>query len=423
MTRYVFVGAGVSNIFCILEMLDKGIEGEYIVIEQGKDPYMRNKSDIMRGFLGAGLFSDGKIVYNPDRGGELKYYVGNKEAEKYIKRVMNTLKKYDNQNTNLFTSKIPTKLLEEIKENNLNYIESPIQHLGTDNLIKVGQKIYDILISKGVIFYFNIKVKQISFKQKYIGGVFGKIEYDELILGMGKSGMDFLNQIIKKYKIPTKPKAIQIGVRFESDYKYFEKIAKCSYDFKIEKNGTVDGRRYSVRTFCVNNERAYVVVENNKGLYSYNGHAYKSDSMYNGLTNFGIIMEIEGVKDPLKYTQDFVKRYNKNKTGYCYGNMDRKLTTTANEMTERTSTMDDFKIFLTIFDFIIHLDKIFGFGGDYVLYIPEVKYLTNMIELDKKSMSLKQYKNVHIIGDNAGARGIFCSIAHGLHLADWFEDI
>ena len=40
-----------------------------------------------------------------------------------------------------------------------------------------------------------------------------------LIFGVGKSGIDFGKQLAEQYELPTEPKSVQIGVRFEAPHK------------------------------------------------------------------------------------------------------------------------------------------------------------------------------------------------------------
>ena len=40
--------------------------------------------------------------------------------------------------------------------------------------------------------------------------------FDKLIFGVGKSGIDFGKRLAERYKLPTEPKSVQIGVRFEA---------------------------------------------------------------------------------------------------------------------------------------------------------------------------------------------------------------
>ena len=60
-----------------------------------------------------------------------------------------------------------------------------------------------------------------------------RLSYDELIFAVGKSGIDFAQSLSDEYKLPTEPKSVQIGVRFEAPQKYFQKLIDISYDFKL----------------------------------------------------------------------------------------------------------------------------------------------------------------------------------------------
>jgi hypothetical protein len=64
----------------------------------------------------------------------------------------------------------------------------------------------------------------------------------------------------------------------------------------------------SLRSFCTNNNAAYVAVEETYGDVSYNGHAKKGEEFRNNMTNFGILMEIKGIEDPFKWSRDVVQK-------------------------------------------------------------------------------------------------------------------
>jgi uncharacterized FAD-dependent dehydrogenase len=49
------------------------------------------------------------------------------------------------------------------------------------------------------------------------------ISYDELIFAVGKSGIDFAQQLANEYELPDEPKSVQIGVRFEAPQEHFQK--------------------------------------------------------------------------------------------------------------------------------------------------------------------------------------------------------
>ena len=93
-----------------------------------------------------------------------------------------------------------------------------------------------------------------------------KIKFDKCIIGTGKSGIDFSSKLAKEYDLPTEAKSVQLVVRFEAPQKYFQKLIDISYDFKLyQKFDNV-----SLRSFCTNNNAAYVAVEETYGNISYN---------------------------------------------------------------------------------------------------------------------------------------------------------
>jgi uncharacterized FAD-dependent dehydrogenase len=128
-------------------------------------------------------------------------------------------------------------------------------------------------------------------------------------LGVGKSGIDFGKQLAEKYNFPTEPKPVQIGVRFEAPQKHFQKLIDVSYDFKLYRKFEDEG--VSLRSFCTNNNAAYVALEETYGDYSYNGHAKKDEAYRNDMTNFGILMEVQGIDKPFDWSRELVSKVQK----------------------------------------------------------------------------------------------------------------
>ncbi len=64
------------------------------------------------------------------------------------------------------------------------------------------------------------------------------------------------------------------------------------------------------------------------------------------------------------------------------------------------------------------MNKIFEFGDDWGMYIPEVKYLSPEPLVEYKDLSLTLFPNVHFAGDALSARGITVSGAHGIYIAE-----
>jgi uncharacterized FAD-dependent dehydrogenase len=303
----------------------------------------------------------------------------------------------------------------------------PVWHIGSNFLHEIAKAWYQYLVDKGVKFIWNTEVDNIDFKNKFLDTKNGleNISYDTLIFAVGKSGIDFAQELADEYKLPNEPKAVQIGVRFEAPQKYFQKLIDISYDFKLyQKFDNV-----SLRTFCTNNNAAYVAVEETYGNVSYNGHAKKGDEFKNDMTNFGILMEIKGIDDPFKWSRDVVSKLQVKGTGLYYSpSRTPSLTSegipvSSYQLVVDDGSMDDVRdifggYFKYIDDFIDQMNKVFNFGDDWGMYIPEVKYLSPEPLVNYDDLSLTEYKNVHFVGDALSARGITVSGAHGIYVAE-----
>jgi uncharacterized FAD-dependent dehydrogenase len=254
-----------------------------------------------------------------------------------------------------------------------------------------------------------------------------KIKFDTCIVGTGKAGIDFSAKLAQKYNLPTEVKSTQIGVRFESPQKYFQKLIDISYDFKLYQKF----EDVSLRSFCTNNNAAYVAVEETYGDVTYNGHAKKGEQFRNDMTNFGILMEIKGIEDPFKWSRDVVNKVNMKaptQMGLYYSpNYTRQVSTTSEGTDVKAAQLENLDIFKEAFgeyanyvlDFIDQMNKIFEFGDDWGMYIPEVKYLSPEPLVNYTNLALNEYPNVHFVGDALSARGITVSGAHGIYVAEY----
>ena len=79
-----------------------------------------------------------------------------------------------------------------------------------------------------------------------------------------------------------------------------------AYDFKLYRK--YDDKGVSLRSFCTNNNAAYVAAEHTYGDVSYNGHAKKDEAYRNDMTNFGILMEIKGIDKPFDWSREAVDK-------------------------------------------------------------------------------------------------------------------
>jgi uncharacterized FAD-dependent dehydrogenase len=382
--------------------------------------------------LGAGGWSDGKLTYHTAIGGQLSKYCGEEKAMELMDQVITNFKRFHPK---------PEEVQCSNPEAEPDFIKPyfglrlfPVWHVGTDYLSEIAKNWYDYLVSKGVQFHWETKVTSINFRHNEVimhsvkpefatmdnDGLF----YDELIFAVGKSGIDFAQELANQYELPDEPKSVQIGVRFEAPQKHFQKLIDVSYDFKLYRK--FEDKGVSLRSFCTNNNAAYVAVEETYGDHSYNGHAKKDMRYRNDMTNFGILMEINGIEDPFAWSREVVNKLQFGGTGLYYS------PTRIPSSTSEGNNVSAFQIdnlsgvehvmgeyWTYIIDFIEDMKKVFPtLQDDWGIYIPEVKYLSPEPLVNYRNLSLTKFPSVHFVGDALSARGITVSGAQAIYVAE-----
>lgn len=429
--QVVIVGAGVAGVNAATKLIDNNFDGKITIIDMGKDPYRRPYEEVMTGFLGAGGWSDGKLTYHTAIGGHLSKYTGDEKAMELMDQVIENFKRFHPKPEEVQCSN-PVAEPDFIKPY-FGLRLFPVWHVGTDYLHEIGKNWYDFLVDNGVEFLWETKVTDINFdnqelfigeEEVYVNPKNWPISYDTLIFGVGKSGIDFGKQLAEKYDLPTEPKPVQIGVRFEAPQKHFQKLIDVSYDFKLYRK--YEDKGVSLRSFCTNNNAAYVAVEETYGDHSYNGHAKKDESFRNNMTNFGILMEVRGIEKPFDWSREVVNKLQKNGTGLYYSPSREPSTTSegidvsavkVDTLHEISKAMQPY--FGYVYDFIEDMKKVFPtLKDDWGIYVPEVKYLSPEPLVNYDNLSLTKFPNVHFVGDALSARGITVSGSQGTLVAE-----
>ena len=419
--KICIVGAGVAGMLAITKLIKNNHPGNLIiVIDAGKDPHKRQPDEVMKGGFGAGLFSDGKWSYLHNAvGGQLAKYMGEEKADQMLDEAWQYILEFHPDPSKIMFSQ-PTEEPEFIKPY-FNLRMAPAYHIGTNYLHDMGKRWYDWLIEKDVNFIWEKEVEDIDFINQQVITNQDYIKFDKLIYGTGKSGIDLTQKLINKYNLKKEPKSVQLGVRMELPQKYMQSIVDIAYDFKLYKR---HNDKVSSRSFCSNNFAAYVAEEVTYNMRSYNGHSYKQKDMINNMSNFGIIMEIKGIDNPFQFQKDIVSKCQIDGKGIHYSpNFTRKPSLTAEGKEMNVVSVGNLNLFKEVYgeyaDYIINyiedLNKVFNFGNDYSLYIPEVKFLSEEVLVNYNDLSLIDYPNIHFVGDSLSSRGIAVSAGQGVY--------
>jgi uncharacterized FAD-dependent dehydrogenase len=425
--RTVIVGAGVAGINAATKLVDNNYKGEITIIDMGKDPYNRLPEEVMTGMLGAGGWSDGKLTYHTSIGGQLSKYCGEEKAMELFDQVITNFKRFHPKPEEVQCSD-PQAEPDFIKPY-FGLRLFPVWHVGTDYLHEIGKNWYDYLKSKGVKFIWKTKIEDINFEENYVSWKKGLANvsqyYDKLIFGVGKSGIDFGKKLAEKYDLPTEPKSVQIGVRFEAPQHHFQRLIDVSYDFKLYQK--FEDKGVSLRSFCTNNNAAYVAAEHTYGDVSYNGHAKKDEAYRNDMTNFGILMEIKGIDKPFDWSREAVKKLQINEKGIYFSPSKRIPSKTSEGDFVKCVVVDSMDLLYdAIGDYALHIENFIEdmkevfptLGNDWGIYMPEVKYLSPEPLVNYNNLSLTRFPNVYFVGDALSARGITVSGAQGTYVAE-----
>ena len=425
--KTVIVGAGVAGINAATKLVDNNYKGKITIIDMGKDPYNRLPEEVMTGMLGAGGWSDGKLTYHTSIGGQLSKYCGEEKAMELFDQVINNFKRFHPKPEEVQCSD-PQAEPDFIKPY-FGLRLFPVWHVGTDYLHEIGNIWYDYLKSIGVEFIWETKIEDIDFEKNYVLWKKGLANisqyYDKLIFGVGKSGIDFGKKLAEKYDLPTEPKSVQIGVRFEAPQHHFQKLIDVSYDFKLYQK--FEDKGVSLRSFCTNNNAAYVAAEHTYGDVSYNGHAKKDEAYRNDMTNFGILMEIKGIDKPFDWSREAVKKLQINEKGIYFSPSKRIPSKTSEGDFVKCVVVDSMDLLYdAIGDYALHIENFIEdmkevfptLGNDWGIYMPEVKYLSPEPLVNYNNLSLTRFPNVYFVGDALSARGITVSGAQGTYVAE-----
>lgn len=453
----IIIGAGIAGICAAYELSEKS-KFNILLLDQGKSisnricPMIKNKGtkclncsscNIMKGFGGAGNFSDGKYNFTTEFGGWLNNYMDNDEVVKLIDYVDSINMKFGATDKTFSTSTDAAKKIEKrALENDLHLLHAKVKHLGTENNLEILKKFYEYLNQK-VEISCDSKVKNIDVSEnkgsdelnEYIVTMEdgAKLKSKYLIVAPGRSGAEWFSNECKRLGIELINNQVDIGVRVEVPAKVFEDITDNIYEAKLKyrtkKYGDI------VRTFCMN-PYGHVVAENVDGLITVNGHSYSDPKLRSTNTNFALLVSnkfTEPFDDPYQYGKRIASFSNLLGNGVLvqrFGDLINGRRSNEHRMKGSfvkptlQAEPGDLSLVLpkrhldNIIEMIYALDKIApGIANDdTLLYGVEVKFYSARPKLN--NFLETKFKNMYAIGDGAGVtRGLAQAGASGIYAA------
>ncbi len=457
----IIVGAGPAGVFAAYEFMAKAPNLKILLIDKGKNIYNRKcpinehkiekcpiidgKSgckpacSITNGFGGAGAFSDGKFNITTEYGGWLTDYLDDNIVIDLINYVDSIYVKYGapeeitDPNTN-HVREIERRAIAV----GLKLLRGKVRHLGTENNLKIQERIFEDLKKNNIDMLFEQDVMDVLVNDNSIKGIKLKngdeILADNVILGVGRDGASWLEDICKELKIKMTNNQVDIGVRVETNDIVMEEINNTLYEGKFlyrTSVGTV------VRTFC-SNPSGHVVVENHSGTMLANGHAYYDKNLGSTNTNFALLVSHK-FSDPFdlpnEYAHQVARLANELSCGSIivqrYGDIARGRRTTQKRIDEgfvkptlKEAVPGDLGLVLpyntmkSIIEMIEALDHVTpGIANEHTLfYGVEAKFYSARPEIDKDFQT--KIKGLYVAGDGAGlTRGLAQAGANGVYIA------
>ena len=429
----IIIGAGPGGIFSAYELVNLRPDLKVAVFEAGK-PLEERKCPIdgdkvkscinckscaiMRGFGGAGAFSDGKYNITNDFGGTLYEHIGKEKALELMKYVDGINLANGGEGTKLYTT-AGSSFKKICLENKLHLLDASVRHLGTDKNYQVLGNIFDMLKDK-VDFFFNAPVGDLKVLEDgtYEVECSGKsYTCRKCIVSVGRSGSKWIEKVCSELDIETFSNRVDIGVRVELPAVVFSDLTSELYESKIVYR--TEKFEDKVRTFCMN-PYGYVVTENTNGIVTVNGHSFDNPELQSENTNFALLVSkhfSEPFKDSNGYGESIARLSNMLGGGVIvqrFGDLTRGRRSNASRIEESTvrptlkATPGDLSLVLPkrildgIIEMIYALDKIAPgtANDDTLLYGVEVKFYNMEVAISDRLET--RYPGLFVIGDGSG---------------------
>ncbi|MBR9681180.1 MAG: FAD-binding protein [Candidatus Altiarchaeota archaeon] len=409
--RVVVVGGGPAGIFAALKLAKYA---QVTLLEKSKN------------IGGSGLYSDGKINFHPQIGGDISDFVSMDEAWMIVRELEKIFKEFGVEGE--YPSDQIEMLLRKATSSDIKFIPAKLAHVGSDCLPDLMKKFQKRLEDDGVEIKFQESVVDLRCEREKVAAVItknGEVPCDFVLLCPGRSGSFWLREMAEKHNFTFRHNYIDIGVRVEFSSKVMDEITIDNKIWDPKFHIITPSYDGFVRTFC-SNPRGFVTKEAyGKGLLGVNGHAMKNIHSEN--SNFALLNRVNLThpqEDTTQYGESIVKLANilgggkpllqrlgdlrKHKRSHWESIKKSNIVPTLKDVTPGDLSMVlPHRIVVNIIEALEMLDKVMPgvASNSTLLYAPEVKFYSMRVNVDSNLKT--NLDNLYVAGDGAGlSRGI-----------------
>lgn len=436
----IFVGGGQASIFGAYEAMAQNPELKVLIVDKGqmlkkrvcpkeKLGYCVNcpTCAIIFGVSGAGAFSDSKFNMDYRVGGDVHTITSKNLVNDTIQYVANIYKDFGfgDEPTGLRYNDEMEVIKRRCIENDIQLVDTPTMHLGTDGSRELYTRLIDTLLDKGVEFSATSEFVDFIIEDNKANGIIIEVKGEEktiygdkIVSALGRSGAKKMMKMCQKHNIGYTAGSVDIGVRVEIPDVIMKTINKNFYEAKM----VFYTKKYNdkMRTFCSNPSGFIAAEKHTDDVILANGHSYKDKKSNN--TNLALLCTksfTEPFNQPFEYASSIAKMSTMLTGGklMCQSYGDLKAGRRSTE--ERISrlnivpTTTDYvagdislacpkRILDNIMEFIEAHDKVTpGFASnDLLLYFPEIKFRSTRVQL--KSNMETTVEGLYAAGDSSG---------------------
>ncbi len=446
----VIIGAGPAGIFTALELVDNRPDLKVVMLEKGEEVEKRvcprveratgclhcSPCFVVSGWGGAGAFSDGKVTLTSEFGGFLHQYVPRHLVDDLIFYVDRAYVRFGATNVVYGTDE---SVIRELKKKaataGLDLVPAQIRHLGTENCARILKNMRDYLEGKVEVRTRTPVANIVARDDKAFSVVTARgeeIRARYIVAAPGREGAEWFTGQARRLNLKLANNPVDIGVRVELPAVVMEHLTEPIYESKlIYYSKAFDD---PIRTFCMC-PHGEVVMENNAGLITVNGHSFEGKKTEN--TNFAILVSktfTEPFKEPIAYGKYIASLANMLGGGVLVQRLgdllsgrrstEKRIQKGMVRPTMPEATPGDLSLVLpyrhliNILEMLQALDKIAPgvYNRSTLLYGVEVKFYSSRLEVNSELET--RIRNLFVAGDGAGiTRGLAQASASGVHVA------